>query len=178
MGRRKPRRCMNHEKKVEVHKLALAIDPTSRGFGYALFEGPRTPLDWGTTEIRAEQNQKTLQRVKKLIHFYHPEVLILEDCSKQESRRCERTQALLKQIEQLAKELNIPVMKYSPDRVKEVFSFFDIHNKHQIAQKICEWLPDLTPRIPPKRKPWMSEDRRMGIFDAISLIITYYYLEE
>lgn len=169
---------MNNAKKLEVHKLALAIDPTSRGFGYALFEGPQIPLDWGTTEIRSQQNQNSLQRVKKLIHFYHPEVLILEECSQEKTRRCERIKILLDQIEEFSRLQKIPVVKYSSSRIKEVFSFFDIHTKHQIAQKICEWLPDFAPRIPPKRKPWMSEDRRMSIFDAVALVLTYYYLEE
>lgn len=169
---------MNNSHGVEVHKLTLAIDPTSRGFGYALFEGPQTPLDWGTTEIRSDQNLKSLERITKLIRFYHPEVLILEDCSKEQGRRCERTKILLDQIAEYAQSQKIPLVKYSSDRVREVFSFFDVDNKQQIAQKICEWLPELAPRIPPERKPWMSEDRRMGIFDAVALILTYYYLEE
>lgn len=169
---------MNNQKRTEIHKLALAIDPTSRGFGYALFEGPQIPLDWGTTEIRFLQNQNSLERVKKLIDFYHPEVIILEDCSDGSTRRCERVKDLLDQIKLFAKQEKIQVVKYSSDQVKEVFSFFDIHTKDEIAQKICEWLPELTPRVPPTRKPWMSEDRRMGIFDAVALILTYYYLEE
>jgi len=162
----------------ETHKLALAIDPTSRGFGYALFEGPQTPLDWGTTEIRSEQNENSLERIKKLIDFYQPEVLILEDCSEDSTRRCERIKVLIEMIEEHSKLQKIAVVKYPSSRVKEVFSFFDIHTKHQIAEKICEWLPELAPRIPPKRKPWMSEDRRMSIFDAVALVLTYYYLEE
>ena len=169
---------MNNAKKAEVHKLALAIDPTSRGFGYALFEGPQIPLDWGTTEIRSEKNENSLERVKKLINFYHPEVLILEDCSEEQSRRCERVQILLDQIEEFSRLQKIPTVKYPSARIKEVFSFFDLHNKHQFAQKIVEWLPELASRIPPERKPWMSEDRRMSIFDAVALVLTYYYLEE
>jgi len=169
---------MNNSNGAEVHKLALAIDPTSRGFGYALFEGPQTPLDWGTTEIRSDQNQKSLNRITQLIRFYQPEVLILEDCSEEQGRRCERTKALLDQITEYAQAQKIPVVKYSSERIKEVFSFFDVNNKQQIAQKICEWLPELSPRIPPERKPWMTEDSRMGIFDAVALVLTYYYLEE
>lgn len=169
---------MNNSKKAQIHKLALAIDPTSRGFGYALFEGPKTPLDWGTTEIRSDKNDTSLGRVKKLINFYHPEVLILEDCSNEQGRRCQRVKILLDQIEEYSRLQKIPVAKYSSSRIKEVFSFFDIKNKHEIAQRICEWLPELASRIPPERKPWMSEDRRMSIFDAVALILTYYYLEE
>lgn len=169
---------MNNAKKAEIHKLALAIDPTSRGFGYALFEGPQIPLDWGITDIRLQKNQTSLERIKKLISFYQPEILILENCSQMGNRRCQRIQDLLENIEKFAKSQKIPVMKYSSCRIKEVFSFFDIRTKHQIAEKICEWLPELASRLPPKRKPWMSEDPRMSIFDAVALILTYYYLEE
>lgn len=169
---------MNNSKEAEFHKLALAIDPTSRGIGYALFEGPQTPLDWGTTEIRSEKNENSLERVKKLINFYHPEVLVLEDCSEESTRRCERIRILLDQVEEYSKSQKIPIAKYSSSRVQEVFSFFNARTKHQIAQKICELLPKLAPNVPPERKPWMSEDRRMSIFDAVALVLTYYYLEE
>lgn len=169
---------MKNDKKAEIHKLALAIDPISRGFGYALFEGPQTPLDWGVTDIRLKISQTSFERVKKLISFYQPEILILEDCSQTGNRRCRRIHDLIKDIEKFAKSQKISVAKYSSGRVQEVFSFFNIRTKHQIAEKICEWLPELASRIPPKRKPWMSEDPRMSIFDAVALILTYYYLEE
>jgi hypothetical protein len=29
--------------------------------------------------------------------------------------------------------------------------------------------------MPPVRKIWMSEDRRMGIFDAVSLAVTFFH---
>lgn len=169
---------MSNSKNAEVHKLALAIDPTSRGFGYALFEGPQIPLDWGTTEIRSEQNEKSLERIKKLIKFYQPEILILEDCSNEQGRRCPRVKKLLDQIEEYSLLQKIPIAKYSASRVQEVFSFFDVRTKQQVAEKICEWIPRFASQLPPERKIWMSEDRRMSIFDAVALLLTYYYLEE
>lgn len=169
---------MDNAKKREAHKLALAIDPTSRGFGYALFEGPQVPLDWGTTEIRSEQNEQSLERAKKLIAYYRPEVLVLEDCSNEQGRRCRRIMTLLDQIEEYSRLKKVPVVRYPSSKIKEVFSFFDIRNKHEVARKICEWLPEFARYLPPERKPWMSEDRRMGIFDAVALVLTYYYLEE
>lgn len=168
----------NNATKVEVHKLALAIDPSPRGFGYALFEGPLVPLDWGVTDFRSEQNPKSLLRIKKLLDFYNPEILVLEDCSQEKNPRCQRIKILLDQIEEVARFKKIPIAKYSSQQIKEVFNFFDAQTKQQIAQKICESLPRFVSYLPPERKPWMSEDRQMNIFDAIALIITYYYLEE
>ena len=34
----------------------LAIQPTTRGFGFAVFEGPQEPIDWGVKEVRKNKN--------------------------------------------------------------------------------------------------------------------------
>jgi hypothetical protein len=39
-----------------------------------------------------------------------------------------------------------------------------VSNKLQMAQSIATRFPELAPRLPPERKPWMSEDCRMAIF--------------
>jgi len=158
--------------------LVLAIDPAPRGFGYALFEGPQKPLDWGITEVRFQKNKRSLDHVKKLISFYEPEVVVLEDCTGEKSHRCARAQDLIDQISSYADIQNIEIKKYSRARIQEVFSISGARTKHSIARKISEWLPVFSVRTPPERKPWMSEDRRMNIFDAVALALTYYYLEE
>jgi hypothetical protein len=169
---------MTNAKKEESHKLALAIDPASRGFGYALFEGPSKPLDWGVTSIRFQKNKRSLERIKKIIKYYQPEVIILEECNALGSSRCRRIEKLIDRVNDFATLQGIPIKKYSRSRIQEVFGMFEMRTKYEIAQKICEWLPELQPKIPGERKPWMSEDERMNIFDAVSLVLTYYYLEE
>jgi hypothetical protein len=42
------------------------------------------------------------------------------------------------------------------------------------AQGRSELLPELTARLPRVRKPWMSEDERMSIFDAAAMALTYF----
>lgn len=162
----------------ENSKLVLAIDPAPRGFGYALFEGPKRPVDWGVTEARVQTNKRSLHRIKQLIEFYQPDVIVLEDYKGKQSHRGIRVQSLIDKIVLLAKLKKIKIHQYSRGRIREVFLKFRAKNKHQIANIICEWLPELSPRLPPKRKIWMSEDQRMNIFDAVSLALTYYYLEK
>ena len=60
----------------------------------------------------------------------------------------------------------------------DVFDQFGVKNKFGIAKMICERLPVFEKRLPPERKPWMAEDPRMNLFDAVSLVVTYYFLEE
>ncbi len=46
-----------------------------------------------------------------------------------------------------------------------------------MARAIAEQFPELVPRVPPVRKPWMSEDYRMSMFDAVGLGLTFFYFK-
>ena len=46
--------------------------------------------------------------------------------------------------------------------------------KHGIAQTIAKHIPALSLYLPPARKPWMSEDARMGLFDAAALALMFF----
>lgn len=65
----------------------LAIDPTRRGFGYTVFEGPDLPVDWGERNIRGQKNAGSVEAVAHLIELYRPDVLVLEDPTSTDSRR-------------------------------------------------------------------------------------------
>jgi len=44
--------------------------------------------------------------------------------------------------------------------------------KHALAEILAARFPEeLGCRLPPKRRPWMSEDYRMDIFDAVALAL-------
>jgi hypothetical protein len=46
--------------------------------------------------------------------------------------------------------------------------------KHELAEILAKQFPEeLGSRLPPKRKAWMSEDSRMGIFDAVALALVF-----
>jgi hypothetical protein len=48
-------------------------------------------------------------------------------------------------------------------------------DKFAVAQMLAQMFPvDLETRLPPKRRPWMSEDPRMNIFDAVDLAIAFW----
>ena len=47
--------------------------------------------------------------------------------------------------------------------------------KFAVAQMLASKYPtELGLRLPPKRRPWMSEDPRMDIFDAVSLAVAFW----
>ena len=167
---------MTHEK--TQHTLVLAIHPTARGFGFAVFEEPQSLVDWGSTTVRLNKNTSCLKKICSLINFYSPDVVIVEDCEDPGFRKSKSAKKLIQHILSEGQKRNIQTSKYSRSTIKGVFSQFHVTTRFQIAKKIVEWLPSLQARLPPERKPWMSEDYRMGIFDAVALALTFYYLND
>lgn len=162
--------------KTESHETVLAIDPHVRGFGYIVFEGPDTPINWGISSIRCMKNAGTCKKVAKLIDDYQPDVLIVHNVTG--SKRCERMQRLTSKLAALAIKQGIKTASLATKDVEVVFSQFGASTKYGIATAIAEWFPALAPKLPFKRKLWDAEDDRFAIFDAAALALTYYYLKQ
>lgn len=154
-------------------RRVLAIDPTSCGFGYIVFEG-NLPIDWGTARARDNSLQTILRRFESLVQQLEPSILLLEDYSEVASRRNDRLKRVLSAIEKQSTVLAIKSRLITRRRVEARFESFNLANKHQRAVFIAAQYPELTSRLPPKRKPWMSEDERMSIFDAAALAIVFF----
>lgn len=161
-----------------TQKIILALSPTTRGIGFSLFEGPQKPIDWGIKEARIRKNARCLAKVSELIAFYEPDAIVVEDHTDESSRRSRRVKQLIQSVLDLAEKKHIAVRVFSRSMVHAAFSQFGAHTKYDIAKAIATWLPEFEERLPRYRKPWMTEDYRMGIFDAIALALTYYYVEE
>ncbi len=152
----------------------LAIDPSSRGFGFAVLEGPERLIDWGVKETKTDKKRRSLKLIDDLIERYQPSVVVVEDYAGKGSRRCRRVRELIEDISKLASKRKIRVRSFSTAKVKQAFSESGASNKQDIATAIANRFPELAPRLPRFRKPWMSEDYRMSIFDAVGLAITFF----
>jgi hypothetical protein len=159
------------------HDLVLAIHVQSRGFAFILFEGRLTPVDWGVQEIRgADRNAHCMTRIASLLALHTPDVLVLQDMSDLGTVRAPRIQELNRRIAELASQCGVLVCTYSRVQVVDIFDEqFSAVTKQGIAQVLAKHIPALDLYLPPARKPWMSEDARMGIFDAAALAWTYFH---
>jgi Holliday junction resolvasome RuvABC endonuclease subunit len=155
-------------------RLILAIYPTTRGFGFVVFEGRQRTIDWGVKDVRGDKNRKIITKIEELMSWYRPEVLVLENAHGAGSRRAERIRQLNLQVIELAKTRKIPVRQYTRSDIKTSFASRSASTKYEIAQAVSRELPDLAPWLPPPRKIWMSEDPRLGMFDAASLALTFF----
>jgi Holliday junction resolvasome RuvABC endonuclease subunit len=150
----------------------LAVAPSSRGFGFAVLEGRETLVDWGVKSVTGDKNTQSLAKVEELITHYHPAVMVLQDTAT--SRRSARIRELGQRIVALAGNRNVSAALFSREQVRRVFFAKGQGTKHALAEIVAKRFPEeLGVRLPPKRQPWMSEDYRMDIFDAVSLALAF-----
>lgn len=153
----------------------LAIDPTTKGFGFAVLESPEMLIDWGVKETREQDKQaQCLKLFSTLLNHFTPDVIVTERTDVKASRRCDRIKELIEMIRNTAAERKVAVRQISKSQMEIHFSRFGAATKHEIARVISEQLPELAPRVPRFRHPWMSEDPRMAIFDALAMALTFY----
>jgi len=147
---------------------ALAIDPSSAGFGFAVLEDPTRLVDWGVAEVWSKSPRAFLSRVEALVDRYSPSLIVLEDVPNNKQRK--RAAQRISSVSRYAASRRIPTVKILRSQVKRAFG--GNPTKHEIAVAIVGVFPELTPRLPPKRKLWESEREQMNVFDALSLALT------
>jgi hypothetical protein len=152
----------------------LALDPTTKGFGYAVLDLPLRLVAWGMAHIEGEKRSGAILRFEALLDQFRPDAVVLEDTTAQGSRRYPRVRDLLDALAKVARERGIQVQSVSRLVVIAYFSSKDEPaTKHSIAKTLAVAYPELAERVPKKRKTWQSEDERIAVFDALSLAVTF-----
>jgi hypothetical protein len=146
----------------------LALDLHPRSFGFVVFEGEGILVDWGVRSFRRGVNAVQMPlgpKAAQLLDQYLPEMVVVK------RPRTAKLRMIVNKIRKQAKPQRVPVRVLSH---KAWMQFFAGENKHRIASRIAGRFPELLSILPPKRKPWQSEDYRMSIFDAAAVGIAFF----
>jgi hypothetical protein len=163
----------------DVIPIVMGLHPTSRGFGWTLFHAPTYPLDWGIAFIRGgDANRSALQHLRFLLERHRPEILILEHAKARTGKRASRTQQLLLDAASLADELGITVERYTQSDLQQALGLAKSATRHDTAKLVAAHIEALRHRLPPERKPWEGWDRRLALFSAAALALTYYCVSD
>lgn len=154
--------------------LVLSVAPNSYGFGFVLFEGPHTPIDWGVRYLAHGDRENLLLKLDALLSWYQPDVLVVEDCATRERRRATRVRRMLRDIVSRSARHLVETRRFTRAEVRLLLSRFGATTKREIAEAVVEILPEFSVHLPPKRKLWLPEHPRMSMFEAIALSLTYY----
>jgi hypothetical protein len=156
-----------------VGSVLLALYPNVVGFGYAVFEGELRVVDWGIKTARKRKHETTVKNASELLRHFSPVHLILpaRELAVQGSQRIQRISV---EIARLANGLDIHVHWYTRADIKSCFARHGAESKDGIVSVIARMLPEFQQHVPPRRRIWMSEDYRMGLFDAVALAMTHH----
>jgi len=125
--------------------------------------------------------QTTIEKINTILAMY-PNTngfgfVYMENAESKVSRTGKRTKKLIKEIMSFAESEELPVVQYSRDQIRDVFSPKHV-TKYEIAKHLLTEFEELKVYKPAERKLWMSEDRNMAIFDSLSLALTWFYLND
>lgn len=133
-------------------RRTLSIEPTVRGFGYAVVEttssGERL-VGWGLAHLRDRSPKGYTKRLLQVVERYLPDELVLEDLSV--SRRGQRVRRIVPALATEAERLGIEVRFVSRQAVMKKWG---AKSKHELACLVVERFPELQPWLPGKRQAW------------------------
>ncbi len=160
------------------NELTLSIYPKSRGFAYALVENLDTIIDYGVASIKDKSNKTYLKRFRQILDTYRPTVIVLEDYASQKIKKSKRIEKVIDLFKKECHQQALRLYQYKREDIRNVFSKFKAFTKYEISKAIGDWQEELKVFVPNKRKIWESENYYQPVFDSISLIVTYNYLEK
>jgi len=158
---------------IRTHKeRVLAIDVRASRFGFAVLEGPEQLVDWGLKHFREGANAVKIpleDKIAVLFQEIEPSTVVLKESSRFNRKRVSMRKTILRQ----AQKGGIPTWVPTNAEIKRAFPDY-ARNKYRIASAVVMRFPELTYKLPGKRKIWKPEDNRMSIFDAAAAGLSYF----
>jgi Holliday junction resolvasome RuvABC endonuclease subunit len=130
-------------------------------------------LESGNKGARGDKNLNSLFKIEKLMNFFRPEVVVLQDVNAKDHHRAPRIKVLHQQIIELAARHKCKVVLFSGKELRVAILGNVRGTKHQMAEMLAQKFPELAGKLPPKRRAWESEDGRMDMFDAVGLAVSF-----
>lgn len=150
---------------MQIHfQRILAVEIRSGRFGFVLLEPPATLLDWGMAGYRANVSEALRRKICNVAEQFGPSLMISRQNTTDKHQNIEVMQ-------QIARQYSIPVHFFHQSAVRDHFKVQGRTNKYEVAQLIVAQFPELSWRMPAKRKPWQSEPAIQALFDAAALAL-------
>ncbi len=155
----------------------LAIDLRFRRCGFAIFEGPRILLDYGTIAIPSGGAESVGSRLSDLLQLARPMVVVVKRERWEKMIARSRAESLIKAITSESESRRIQIRLLEQNAVSSTFRNLGCETKAENSAALASIFPELVWQLPPDRKVWESEHPRQSVFDAISLGLAYWQHE-
>lgn len=159
---------------------ALAIFPSTEGFGWMVFDGPLSPVRWGVTTVAKasrgddRKNARCMKRVEHLLKQFTPPVIVLEAFEGKGTRRYERIKRLCRSVIAASTMRGATVRILSREEITKTFASTKPKTRHAVASTIAPFLPEIQRKLPKLRRAWEAASPNMALFSAAALLIVHY----
>ena len=154
--------------------VVLGLHPTVRGFGWAVFQGPSEPCDWGLAYVRADKNAASLRYLRGLLERHRPEFLVMERVTARGPQRYRRHAQLRLGMASVAEEFGVELVEYGREDIASAILGKPTGTRQEIAEAVASHVSVFSYRLPRARRAWESVDRRLALFAAAALVLTAY----
>jgi Holliday junction resolvasome RuvABC endonuclease subunit len=161
----------NKEKPLKI----LSIKPGTKYMAIAVLDN-QDLVYWRNKKIRHMKisDSQTIKRLKdvlsKLINFWKPEVIAVEDIFYVQSRKNSLLNVLVQEIKNIGKERKIKIYLYSPVLVRKFICKKERINKMNTAKLLVNRYPWLYKKYEKEnKKRWYQFKFGLRIFDAIAV---------
>lgn len=135
---------------------------TAKGFAYAVTEGPRRLVSWGLLRTSSRKVPVHLERVFKRMR---PLFVAFDDADVERKRIRGRLFAHF--LRKSCSESGVLILPTLGRQAVDAGRLRPL-TRCEIASALADQFRELAHKLPEKRKPWQSEDDRMGIFMALA----------
>lgn len=137
---------------------------TTRGFAFALTEGPKRLVTWGLRR-RALTQAAVVTTLKNIVESSRPLFVAFEqEASDRKGRRGRRFGKMLSTACQKA-----GVMIYAVDsKTVKLLGGSPKATKWQVARAVSKRFREIQHKLPQQRRAWQGEDDRIGSFLALA----------
>ena len=152
----------------------LALEFSSTLFGFSVLEGPERLVEWGTRGITSDVSG-FLPKLAREVERYRPDLLVIEDAAG--SHKGARVREHLAWAEQWAADHELRWRSVSQVLLSEWQAHLGA-TKQERATTLARPFPELKSLVPPPRKVWQAESKRLVVFVALARGLYHYEADE
>lgn len=155
----------------------IALDLRSRRSGFAVFEGPRRLLDFGTTATPAAYTEDATKGLSGQLKLWLPQIIVVREDRWNDCEMHQEMKSWAGILRTAARSGSFQIHLISQAAIRESFRNLRCRTKAEISTALARIFPELIWYLPPERKLWESEHPRQTVFDAIALGLAYWQHE-
>lgn len=153
-------------------KRLLALELRASRLGFVALESATELLDWGVRSSLEKESAAVVSmlvdRVATLLAFYKPDLVVVRIRPYRTAVQKRRFHALVEAVRRAAVRSPAKLYTLTGAQVERYFAASGFITKHAIATHLANEFPELTWKLPPKRKPYQNEAPAMLVFDALA----------